>query len=65
MTCLSDATELERKAVALATIAGLDVDDYWRKKAAETDWSQIAETAISALEATRKEAWPEYRRTDG
>ncbi len=56
---MTPAGEVERKAAALATMAGLDVDDYWRKKAAETEWSEIAETAVSALTATRKEAWPE------
>lgn len=43
------------KASFLAKLAGVDVNDYFIEKAKNTSWRQIAKSALSALEVTRKQ----------
>lgn len=46
---------INEKASLLAQLAGVDVNDYFIEKAKNTSWKQIAKSALSALEVTRKQ----------
>lgn len=51
---IGEDDDIEAKALMLAELAGMDVDDYWRKQAGAMSWAAIADRAMGAVRAWRR-----------